>query len=123
MLDEKLKDVSILQLTFTVLFMIIAFWPWVRDSWNPHAKTIDEDLKGEDKKWQAHELRARDSMRVGRVFVVFLCLMLFFLIMFDKQFPEFLWVMFFFGTLGSSGISAYLMKMGVKKEEKNERES
>lgn len=115
-MPDRFRDMNFLQLAFTILFAITAFWPWIRDLWSAEARNIEEDLKGPDGKWSPHELRARDSMRVGRVFVVFLCTMMVFTLLFHRDFPEYLWAMFFFGTMGSSGVSAYLMRMGWKKE-------
>ena len=116
-MHERFKDIGYFELALTLFMMTIVFWPWIRDFWNPHAMTIDKDLKGDDNKWQANELRVRDSMRIGRLFTVLFIYLLVTTSLFTKNYEWYIWMMCFCGTLGFSGISAYLMKLGFKHTE------
>lgn len=107
----KLPELNYAELFCLALFSIIGFWPWVRDIWSPHTKQIEEDMKGDNSRWDFYELWERQSLRIGRGGWVAVWTMLIMTTLFNKEYPIWLWAFFFTSTLGTAGIAAYMMKI------------
>lgn len=111
--------IDYIKVFFACLFSIVIVYPAVRDWFNQ--REIDNDLKGENKKWDSNELWDRSALRFASGFFYAIILMVLMVTLFpDVKYPLELYLLLFAGTLGSNGVKTALLIMKNQKDKKEE---